>query len=250
MALPAPVACTASTLLRNVGRIGIVGPTPSLDRGGAPFSLVAVSKNSPAGFLLLKKAVVDAVCCHESDLQHTWSRSASKPAAPQHQMSDPLSIAAGVVGILTAAAQISTLLIQFTQSSRDASVQARHVLTEVNDISGILSHLQTFLIGQEYVESSRTSMLRVDHIVAIVSGCVMTFSELEKVLDGLKTADLGAIDSIRWARKDTEIMTIIQRLQNHKASLSLMLNILNGYVHQLRLFLISTNVAQHNPCRS
>ena len=165
-------------------------------------------------------------------------------------MSDPLSIAAGVVGILTAAAQISTLLIQFTKASRNAAVQARHVLTEVNDISGILSHLQTFLIGQEYVESSRASLLRIDHIVAIVSGCVMTFSELEKVIDGIKTADLRAIDSIRWARKETEIMTIIQRLQNHKASLSLMLNILNGYVHQFRRFIISTDIAQHEPCRS
>lgn len=165
-------------------------------------------------------------------------------------MSDPLSIAAGVVGILTAAAQISTLLIQFTQASRNASVSARHVLTEVNDISGILTHLQTFLIGQEHIDSSRTSLLRVDHIVAIVSGCVMTFSELEKVLDGLKTTDLGAIDSIRWARKETEIMTIVQRLQSHKASLSLMLNILNGWVHRSRLFLMFTNVAQHNSYRS
>ena len=165
-------------------------------------------------------------------------------------MSDPLSIAAGVVGILTAAAQISTLLIQFTMASRNASVQARHVLTEVNDISGILSHLQTFLIGQEYVESSRASLLKVDHIVAIVSGCVMTFSELEKVLDGLKTADLGAIDSIRWARKETEIMTIIQRLQNHKASLSLMLNVLNGFVHQYPFCLQCTDVAQQYHCRS
>ena len=160
-------------------------------------------------------------------------------------MSDPLSIAAGVVGILTAAAQISTLLIQFTKASKNASVQARHVLTEVNDISGILSHLQTFLIGHEYVESSRTSLLRVDHIVAIVSGCVMTFSELEKVIDGLKSADLGAIDSIRWAWKETEIMTIIQRLQNHKASLSLMLNVLNGCVHQDQSYFTRTDVAQH-----
>ena len=161
-------------------------------------------------------------------------------------MSEPLSIAAGVVGILTAAAQVSTQMIHFMKASRNASVQARHVLIEVNDISGILSHLQTFLIDhsiQEYIESSRMSLLRVDHIVAIVSGCVMTFSELEKVLDGLKTADLGAIDSIRWARKETEIMTIIQRLQNHKASLSLMLNVLVGCVHQNQFCLTCTDVA-------
>ncbi|KAG6999613.1 hypothetical protein G7Y79_00033g068010 [Physcia stellaris] len=143
-------------------------------------------------------------------------------------MSDPLSIAAGVIGVLTAAAQISTLLIRFTNASRNVPAQARHVLTEVGDISGILSHLQSFLFGIQSVNRSRMSLLRVDHTVAILSGCVMTFSELEKILDGLETGDLGVYDCIKWAQKESDIGAILQRLQSHKASLSLMLNILNG----------------------
>lgn len=143
-------------------------------------------------------------------------------------MSDPLSIAAGVIGLLTAAAQISTLLIRFTNASRNAPAQARHVLTEVGDISGILSHLQSFLFGTQSINRSRTSLLRVDHTVTILSGCVMTFSELEKILDELETKDIRVFDSMKWARKETEVEAILQRLQNHKASLSLMLNILNG----------------------
>ena len=144
-------------------------------------------------------------------------------------MSDPLSLAAGVVGILTAAAQISTLLIRFTNASRNAPAQARYVLTEVTDINGILSHLQSFLLGTQSANRSRTSLLKVDHTVTILSGCVMTFSELEKILDGLETKDVRVLDSMKWARKETEIIAITQRLQNHKASLSLMLNILNGF---------------------
>ena len=149
-------------------------------------------------------------------------------------MSDPLSITAGVIGLLTAAAQISTLLIRFTTASRNAPAQARHVLTEVGDISGILSHLQSFLFGTQSVNRSRTSLLRMDHIVTILSGCVMTFSELEKILDDLTTGRLGVYDCMKWAQKETEMGTILQRLQNHKASLSLMLNILNGFVPQFR----------------
>ena len=148
-------------------------------------------------------------------------------------MSDPLSLAAGVVGILTAAAQISKLLIQFTKASRNAPTQARHVITEVSDTSVILSQLQSFLLGNEYTDRSRTSLLKVDQVVTIVSSCVLTFSELEQTLDGLKTGDMRILDNMKWARKESEIMATIQRLQNHKASLSLILNILHGYVPEI-----------------
>ena len=149
-------------------------------------------------------------------------------------MPEPLSIAAGVVGILTAAAQISSLLINFTKATKHAPARARHVITEVNDISRTLSHLQSFLFGIEYTDTSRTSLLKADHIVTIISGCVMTFSELEKLLDALETKDMRILDSMKWARKEKDITALIRELQNHKASLSLMLNILNGLVHNLQ----------------
>ena len=145
-------------------------------------------------------------------------------------MSDPLSIAAGIVGVLTAAAQISSILAKFTKSTIAAPQQAQVVLTEVSDIGGILSHLQSFLLGSESPNRSRTSLLKVEKVVTVVSGCVLTFSELEKLLDELKTEGLDILDRLKWARKESAIMGLIQRLQNHKASLSLVLNILNGFV--------------------
>lgn len=144
-------------------------------------------------------------------------------------MADPISLAAGVVGILTAAAQISSLLIDFTRSSKDAPQTARAVLTEVDDISSTLSHLQSFLLGNEYSDRSRTQLLQVDQVVTIISGCVLTFSELEKLLDGLKAEGMGILDRVHWARKEKAISNLVQRLQNHKGSLSLILHVLNGY---------------------
>lgn len=143
-------------------------------------------------------------------------------------MADPLSLAAGVVGVLTAAAQISSLLIRFTQSSKDAPQTARTVLTEVNDISGILSHLQSFLLGDESPDRSRTQLLQVDQVITIMSGCVLTFSELEQLLDGFQKEGMGLLDRAKWAKKEKAIGNLIQRLQNHKGSLSLILNVLNG----------------------
>ena len=62
----------------------------------------------------------------------------------------------------------------------------------------------------------------------ILSGCVLTFSELEKILDEMKVEDMVMVDCMKWARKEIAIIGPIQRLQNHKASLSLILNVLNG----------------------
>lgn len=154
-------------------------------------------------------------------------------------MSDPLSIAAGVVGVITAAAQISLLLTKFTKSTIAAPRQARVVITEVSDINVILSQLQSYLLGLESPNSSRTSLLKVEKVVTVVSGCVLTFSELERLLDELKTEGMDVLDSLKWARKETAILGLIQRLQYHKASLSLIFNILNGFVPHRRVLLLA-----------
>ena len=143
-------------------------------------------------------------------------------------MADPLSFAAGVIGVLTAAAQVSSLLAKFTKSTSNAPAQARRVLIEVDSVSGILSHLHSFVIRNEWEDASRTSLLRVDQIVTIISGCVLTFSELEKLMDDLQTDGMSILDRLKWVRKEAEIEALIQRLQHHKASLSLILEVLNG----------------------
>ena len=148
-------------------------------------------------------------------------------------MSDPLSLAAGVIGVVTAAAQISSILIKFTRSTIKAPQQAQIVLAEVNDMEGILSQFQSYLLGMESPTRSRSTLLNLDTVVTVVSGCVLTFSELEKLLDELKKEEMDVLDCLKWARKEAVIAVIVQRLQNHKASLSLMLNILHGFVHCL-----------------
>ena len=144
-------------------------------------------------------------------------------------MADPLSVASGIAGVVVAAGQISSLLIKFTKSTIAAPQQAKLVLTEVSDIGEILSHLQSFLLGLDLPDRSRASLLKVEMLVTIISGCVLTFSELERLLDELKTDNLDVLDRLKWARKESALAGLIQRLQNHKTSLSLVLAILNGF---------------------
>lgn len=145
---------------------------------------------------------------------------------------DPLSVSASVAGLLTAAAQISSLLIKFANSAKGAPKQAQSVLIEVKDISGILHHVQLFLLGQMAASRSRASMLLVEQLLVTLTGCVITFSELEDILTDLKTEGaMHTLDRINWARKESKIAGIISRLQNHKSSLNLMLTILEWFGH-------------------
>ena len=95
-------------------------------------------------------------------------------------MADPLSIAAGIVGILGAATRVSIGLYHFVHAFKDAPLQARAVLTEVNETRGILLQLQDFTSGRTFAAASRTSMLKVEHIITVISGAIFTFSNLEK----------------------------------------------------------------------
>lgn len=141
-------------------------------------------------------------------------------------MSDPLSVAAGVIGIVTAAAQISSLLIKFTAKVKDAPRQASIVLTEVSDTSAILAQLQPFLLGLETPDQSRACLLQVESVIVILTGCVATFSELQQVLDSLEIDEMQPWDRLRWSRRESAIAALLTNLQTHKASLSLMLNVL------------------------
>ena len=145
-------------------------------------------------------------------------------------MGDPLSIAAGVAGILTAAGQISSLLIDFIKNTDSAPQDARNVLADVSETSVILSSLQSLILGTDVADRSRTSLLQVDHVIVIVTGCVSTFSELESLLDGLKLEQMGLLDRFKWISEAPRIAGILERLEAHKISLTLMLTILNGYV--------------------
>ena len=145
-------------------------------------------------------------------------------------MADPLSITAGIIGVLTAAVQISSLLIEFTASCQNAPLQARIVLAEVSDIDRILSHLQSFLLGSEDIDRSRLALIQAKDLVAIMTDCVSTFSELQELFDGLNANAPGIFDRMKWVRSKSAISAIIERLQAHKASLSLMLHIFNGFV--------------------
>lgn len=60
-----------------------------------------------------------------------------------------------------------------------------------------------------------------------LTGCVITSSELEVIVNGVRVdPEMGFFDRVKWSIKEHQIKDIVQRIQNHKSSLTLILNIL------------------------
>ena len=143
---------------------------------------------------------------------------------------DPLSIAASVVGLLGATAKVSAVLNNFIRGTNGAPKLAHGVLQEVGDISACLSQLQVFLLGTKVGSRSRTCLVMVEQVVVTLTACVLTFSELEEILESLHDHKPIRISSrIAWMRKEPALSRLCLRLNSSKQSLNLMLTTLTWY---------------------
>ena len=68
----------------------------------------------------------------------------------------------------------------------------------------------------------------MEQVIVTLTECVITFSELEDVLGTSK--DMGVLDRIKWAMRESKISEIQRRLQSDKSLLTLMLTILHWFV--------------------
>ena len=140
---------------------------------------------------------------------------------------DPLSVSASVVGITTAASQVSCLLRSFIYGAIEVPISARNVLMEVTGIHACLHQLRDYLLGNEEAAKTRRSLITVEQVIIVFTHCVSIFSELEQMLELLKTDEhIRKIDRAKWASKRSAIPKFIARLQDSKSSLNFMLTIL------------------------
>jgi hypothetical protein len=142
---------------------------------------------------------------------------------------DPLSIATSVAGLIAAGGKLAAILTQISRLS-DAPPLCKAALTEVCDTAVALRQVQNFLNGQLHIPSERREHVLLEHVAAALTGCVMTKDELETLLDGMGlvyagSGITGVFNRVKWIRKEQDIQRLVQRLQNHKASLNLILTI-------------------------
>ena len=143
---------------------------------------------------------------------------------------DPLSVSMAIVGLLTAAQQISSAISNLTSKSKSVPKEIQNVKSIVDTIRSVLLQLQLLLLGRAKIARQRTSLILVEQVVITLSACVATFSELDVFIGTLASdTNLGLMDRIRWAAKTTTINEHLQKLEMHNSSLALMMTILTWY---------------------
>jgi hypothetical protein len=131
-------------------------------------------------------------------------------------MADPLSVAASITGLLAAAAKVATALYMFAE----APALSQRVMREVHDIGILLRQLHSLI----NCSKSQQSLIMVEDLLALLTTLILTFSELEKLVDGVGSH--GLVNRGKWALMEPELEKLLLRLQSQKSSLTLMLSVL------------------------
>jgi hypothetical protein len=145
---------------------------------------------------------------------------------------DPLSITASVVGLLTAAGSVASILSKVKAAIGDAPRLMDQLLLQVNELETVFSVVNQFLVGITEAPRQRTSMIQVDQLVATLTEAILTFSELGALIALLgEGSEISMRRRMKLAWKDEKLSSIMLRLDRHKTSLSLMLTVVQWYVY-------------------
>ncbi|KAL9634084.1 MAG: hypothetical protein Q9164_004306, partial [Protoblastenia rupestris] len=141
---------------------------------------------------------------------------------------EPLSISASIVGLLCAAGKVSSILTTITTHYADVPRLVRSVKFEAREFELALSSLQYLLSELAQAQTDRLGLVSLDNLVVTLTESVLTFSELETVLTPFAwSAEPTWWNRLNWlVRDESTISRIVEQIQRHKASISLMLNIL------------------------
>lgn len=136
---------------------------------------------------------------------------------------DPLSVAASITGILTAAAQVSTLL----SGVKDAPASISAVLTELEHIKIVFRALQRFLDRATTVTGPRAALIQLGDVVTILTQTVLVFSEMETLITPLSNPEKSpGWHRWIWAWQQSGVTRLLNQIQRHKTSLTLLLQII------------------------
>lgn len=141
---------------------------------------------------------------------------------------DPFTIITGLGGLLSLTIQITQLLADYVSSVQDAPIFATEVAGETSVLSLILKELQEFL--RDAHQQSETK-IDLHSLQQILEDCTATMLHLDAQMTGLKGFGAGKQlkQRFKWAYKEAAITQSLGRLQNHKRSLTLLLQLYVWY---------------------
>jgi hypothetical protein len=141
---------------------------------------------------------------------------------------DPLSIAASITGLLAVTSKLRHFLHHFILNVRDAPDLSKSAFSAVKEMNFALSFAQRLLSNLTSLQRDRKAMIEVEYLVIILTQSVITITELEKLVcpTSFQRDKRQAWERLKWVWKEESVSRAVLRLEGHKSSMSLLLNIL------------------------
>ena len=152
-------------------------------------------------------------------------------------MADPLSVGAGIAGLVTLADLVFIRLFKYVQAVKGAHKEITALSSEVGALYGILSRLR--LISDQLDSSGFNAATQVQHIYS----CSQTLEKLSKILerDNMTSTQKHGMEKIKeklhWPFSSSEVKTLLIEIERHKATLGLALNAdgMSGLIQSLSI---------------
>ena len=138
-------------------------------------------------------------------------------------MTDPLSISAGIAGLITLADSIFRRTFNYIKSVKEAPKEIAALSSEIGALYGILNHVS--LIACQLERGTFDSAIQIHYI----RSCYQTFEKVKTMLDKYDTlnSDRRSVDAMKrrltWPFTITEAKSLIAEVERHKAALGLAL---------------------------
>ncbi|KAM0434495.1 hypothetical protein ACHAPT_003591 [Fusarium lateritium] len=137
---------------------------------------------------------------------------------------DPLSAAVSIAGLITAVGKVYNLL-DFISSVKNSPTTIRDAKDEVGHAQLALRSMERYLNRLTSLSPKRTALIQVDDLRVTLADAMMAFSDFETLL--LTLANIARVKAaIAWPKYAKDVEEHMAKVQRYKASLTLMLNIL------------------------
>lgn len=104
--------------------------------------------------------------------------------------------------------------------------------SEITNVRTVIQAINKLIAANQ--RSDRESFIVVEDFLFTLTDLALTMLELEKLLKGVQGHKNSLLRTARWMVGDGDMRDLLQRLANQKATLGLMLNILQWSVERRR----------------
>lgn len=143
---------------------------------------------------------------------------------------DPISLTVSITSLLLGCTKITKAAHDARSKYKGASLTISSIATECSAVTVALSHLQSILSSKSNVLDETT----IGCLDCVITGCTLTLSVLEEYVVELQTAPnltpndpkaLTRMDKAKVVWNEAEMRELLQQLQGHKSSITLLLTI-------------------------